>query len=540
MQGDIHEMICTVRQKNGGDVVLQIQNATDARARLNACDVTNFIDTGRSFRWFTSRLSVIQFRHLSNLPITFTHPVTAIAGANRSGKTSVLLLIACSHERFMRPDATSSSVGIREHGWSDVLTFTSHETVAHDYQYEMNWRLANQSNLGVAKRLRTSRAWSGLGKKSSDPARLNAKVRLREVRFVDLERLLPARAFSESLYRKANGAATVPLHADVSQAFAYIFDTPVTAIAEAGSHVNRRCFVITRGADVYSTYNAASGEEAVIYLLKDLIESPPGTLVLIEEIEAGIHPSVLRKVINIVHLVAWRDKKQVIFTTHSPTAFSAVGSESRRFIERANGVWRCIEGISTQAASSKMDSTSHPLIQLYCEDNLAKFMITQQLVNLSEIDPHVSKLINVIPSGPIDQVLNDYVRHKRNYPFLRAKLGYCGVFDGDYLTDPIYSGYHENPDEHTLFIFPYDKPEKFLVRAYLTVHPNEILAAALEHLDHHVLFDQMVAIGLAADVLDARNRCYEAFKTTPEYQKHSDDIQHLIQRAIADFSARPD
>lgn len=440
----------------------------------------------------------------------------------------------------MRPDATSSSVGVREHSWSDVLSFTAHETIAVDYQYEMDWRLANQNNHGVAKRLTTSRAWSGLGKKSSDSARMNAKVRAREVRLVDLERLLPARAFSDSLYRKANAAASAPLHADVTQAFSYIFDTPTTSISEAGSHVNRRCFVIKRGATVYSTYNAASGEEAVIYLLRDLIESPSGSLILIEEIEAGIHPSVLRKVIDIVHLIAWRDKKQVIFTTHSPTAFSAVGSQSRKFIEQANGAWRCVQGISTQAASSKMDSTAHPLVQLYCEDTLAKYLITQQLVDLSTTDPHAAKLVNVIPSGPIDQVLNDYVRHKRNFPHLRVKLGYCAVFDGDYLTDPIYSGYHEHPDELTLFIYPYDKPEKFLVRAYLSVHPNAILEAALAHVDHHVLFEQMVDIGLAADRSDARNRCYEAFKTTPEYAKHSNDIRLLINRAITFFSAQPD
>lgn len=502
--------------------------------------VSEFVNSGQSFTWFTQSIHVTRFRHISDLTLEFTHPITAIAGANKSGKTSVLLLIACSHEQFLRPDATSSTIGERAHGWNDVLSFTSHETVNADYQYEMKWRLANQPLQGVGKRLRTSRAWSGLGKKSSDTDRINAKIRGRQVRLVDLERLLPARAFSDSLLRKANAAATTPLNEDIAQAFAYIFDTPVTSIAEAGWHLNRRCFVIERAGVVYSTYNAASGEEAVIYLLKDLIESPTDSLVLIEEIEAGIHPSVLRKVLDIVNLVAWRDKKQVIFTTHSPTAISAVDGGSRRFIEVVNNTWRCSHRISMQAASSKMDSIAHPLIQLYCEDALAKFLITQQLMALSTSDSSVMRLINLIPSGPINEVKNDYTRHKRNYVYLRAKLGYCAVFDGDYKNDPKYSNFHENSEEFTSFIYPYDKPEKFLVKAYLTRSPNDELEAALQHVDHHTLFSKMVELNLAADDDQAKTICFEAFKDSVDYQKHSECLQALINRAIDHFTAQSD
>lgn len=521
-------------------MTLNIQNLKEVRTKLNTCNVNAFDNIDNSYLWFTDSLRIDRFRHISNLEIEFTHPITAITGTNRSGKTSALLLLACSHEQFMRLDASSSSIGVREHNWSDVLSFTTHETVEDDYQYSMSWRRASQTLSGIGKRLHTSKAWSGLGKKSSDPTRVNAKIRGREVRLIDLERLLPGRAFSDSLYKKANAAIAQPLHSDIAQAFSYIFGTPVAQISEAGGHVNRRCFVITRGATVYSTYNAASGEEAVIYLLKDLFESPKNSLILIDEIEAGFHPSVQRRIVDIVHLVAWRDKKQVIFTTHSPTVLSSVGSASRRFLENANGIWRCIAGISLQAASSKMDSVGHPLVQLYSEDELAEYLITQQIVELSGDDPHFDRLVNVVPSGPIDQVKADYIRHKRNFVHLRNKLGYCAVFDGDHLNDPLYSNYHQNANEFTTFIYPYEAPEKFLVRAYLSSHPHEILDAALEHTDHHTLFDQMCELGLAADRSDARNRCYEAFKATPEYSKHAQDIQDLLRKTINHFSTITD
>lgn len=193
-----------------------------------------------------------------------------------------------------------------------------------------------------------------------------------------------------------------------------------------------------------------------------------------------------------------------------------------------------------QAAASKMDSIAHPLVQLYCEDNLAAFLIRQQLVNLALTDPHSERLINVVPSGPINEVKIDYERHKRNFRHLRIKLGYAAIFDGDYRTDGHYSMYDSNPSEQASFIYPYDKPEKFLVRAFLSAHPNEILESALDHTDHHTLFEQMVGLGLAAEANDAKSRCYEVFKTTPEYQHHSALILGTIRSAIAHFTACED
>lgn len=198
-------------------MALQLQNVSASRENLDNCDVDVFTNVNSSLKFFTRRLIVNKFRHLANVTLEFTHPVTAIAGANRAGKSSVLLLLACSHEKFMRPDATSSQAGIREHGWNDVLSFTAHENVNDDYQYAMDWRRAAQVHRGTAKRLHTSRAWSGLGKKSADTTRMNAKIREREVRLIDLERLLPARAFSESLYRKANAATASPLNNEITQ-----------------------------------------------------------------------------------------------------------------------------------------------------------------------------------------------------------------------------------------------------------------------------------------------------------------------------------
>jgi hypothetical protein len=187
-----------------------------------------------------------------------------------------------------------------------------------------------------------------------------------------------------------------------------------------------------------------------------------------------------------------------------------------------------------------MDSKGYPLVQLYCEDNEAEFIIKNILLTINRTKKHFDRLVNIIISGPIDQVKNDYERHKRNYPQLRLKMGYCCVFDGDYKNDPKYSNYHQNQTEHTFFLYPYTAPEKFLVKAYLDTNPNIQLSTALAYSDHHALFQEMVNLGLATDRNQALNTCWLAFEQTPEYRKLATDLTKFLIDTTKHFSIQSD
>lgn len=518
-------------------MTLQLQNLKDAKSKLSTCDVALFANSQSSFTHFLSKIQVTAFRHLSDLEIKFTYPVTVIAGTNKIGKTSILLLIACSFEKFLKADSTSPQGQVREHNWSDVLAFTSHENQTADYSYKLSWRVASNSYEGEGKRLSSSRAWSGLAKKSSDPARINAKIRSREVRFIDLERVLPSRSFSNALLRKATNASPVRLNEEIEQAFAYIFELPSVEIRELGNHINKSCFLVSPSGDSYSSYNAATGEESAIYLLRDIVGAPRNSLILIDELEAGFHPSVQRRIADVIQYISWRDKKQFILTSHSGTLISALPLESRRFIERKpDGALRTIKKVSQQAARSKMDAVGHPLFRTYCEDELAKFLIRKVLTRISVEKPHYDRLVNVITSGAANDVRTDYLRHKRNFTQYRNKVGYSAVFDGDHKNVDGFSYFFENPEEQVAFIYPYEAPEKFLVRAYLAETPNQSLQAALSHTQHHMLFQEMCNQGLATDTGDARNICYAAFERSTEFAKHYSDLKDFLWKATEKFS----
>lgn len=517
--------------------MLNLQNINDAKSRLLNYDSATFSNADNSFIHFVKRIEVTEFRNILDLQLSFDHPITILTGTNKIGKTSLLLLLACSHYEFMRYDSTKPETLLRRHTWKDVMPFTNHENTNREYSYKLYWRVGNDPREGIAKRNPSTQAWTGVGKASSDLTRVNAQIRNRQVRFIDLERIAPARNVSNSLMRKIGLTQAVRVNEDVEKAFAYIFDYPNVEISVIGSHINKSAYLINHQGTTYSSYNAASGEESLINILIEIFSIPNNSLIIIDELEAGFHPYVQRKLADVLSYISWTHKKQFIITTHSPSLLAAFPQKSRKYIDKKNdGNYETIKKISVNAAFSKMDSEAYPLVQLYCEDDVAEFIIKSILIELNQTNKYFDRLINVIRSGPIDQVKNDYDRHKRNYNQLRLKIGYACVFDGDHKDHPNFSNYHENPGEFSFFLYPYTAPEKFLIKAYLLQNNNAPLNTALNYSDHHALFKEMVNLGLAVNESQALNICWNSFKQTPEFNKLSTDLKAFFLKTAMYFS----
>lgn len=523
--------------------MLNFKNINIAKGKLSAYNPMVFDNISNSFRDFLNAIEIDSFRHINSLRVDFIHPVTVISGTNKIGKTSVLLLIAGSHNHFKKIDSTKPETILRDHQWKDVLSFTTYENVHNNYVYRLFWRVGPLARQGEGKRLANSRAWTGLAKYSKDLSRINAKIRDKEVRLIDLERISPARNFSNSLLRKIIASDSVRLNDDVEYAFAYVMGLePLVQIHQIGSHINKIAYLITYPeGQSYSSYNAASGEESLLNILVDIFNAPINSLILIDELEAGFHPYVQRKLADVIQYVSWYQKKQFIITTHSPSLLGAFPQKSRVFIDRMrDGTYQSISSISINAAFSKMDSVAYPLVKLFCEDDVAKYIIQNMLIAVGAQFKNFIKLVNVIMSGPANEVLNDYLREKRNYSQSQFKLGYAAVFDGDKLGEPQFSTYYQNPQEFTFFLSPSIAPEKFLVDAYLRNNPHPELQAFRDFDDHHAIFHFMASSGLAPDGYHARQICWEAFTATVEYDYLLTEFRKFIVNTVKHFSELSD
>lgn len=91
-------------------------------------------------------------------------------------------------------------------------------------------------------------------------------------------------------------------------------------------------------SDGYSEFHMSAGERALLRISKD-ISRLNGALILIDEIEAGMHPYTQQQVMLELQRLALRNNLQIIVTSHSPVVLESVPPEGRIFLERtASGV----------------------------------------------------------------------------------------------------------------------------------------------------------------------------------------------------------
>lgn len=141
-------------------------------------------------------------------------------------------------------------------------------------------------------------------------------------------------------------------------------------------------------------------------LLRDIVETPNKSLVLIEEIEVGLHPKIQRRLMDVLMYESHVSQKQFIVTTHSQTILSSVNAESRLFLD--SNRQKCIKRISTNAALSKMDAIAYPLLNLLVEDGLAKWIISRVINQVNTTVPGFYHLINVVVCGSADKTYLSY------------------------------------------------------------------------------------------------------------------------------------
>ncbi|NPA71645.1 MAG: ATP-binding protein [Gammaproteobacteria bacterium] len=135
------------------------------------------------------------------------------------------------------------------------------------------------------------------------------------------------------------------------------------------------------GEDIqYSEFHFGAGEASIIRMIAILENLPEQSLVLIEEVENGLHPMAVLKMVEYLVELAERKRIQVIFTTHSSDALLPLPPEA---------IWavlgdRAIQGdLDIYALRALRGYTDKPKAIVYTEDAFAKSWI-ESIVRRSE------------------------------------------------------------------------------------------------------------------------------------------------------------
>jgi energy-coupling factor transporter ATP-binding protein EcfA2 len=277
--------------------------------------------------------------------------VSAIIGPNGGGKTTILGAAGCAYKSVApkRFFAKSGNYDETMQDWS--------------IEYEIVDRDLNRKDLIRRTASFKNQRWK------RDPVD-------RPVLVFGVSRTVPVNERAE-LRRCASSTFEVPanqieeLSDTVRQAVSRILGKDVTRFRRLRIDQGGRVVLLTGttgSGHGYSEFHFGAGESSIIRMVSQIELAEEQTLVLIEEIENGLHPVATVRLVEYLIETAERKRMQAIFTTHSndalkplPTKAIWVATQDRIFQGK-------LDIQSLRAITGQIDAS----LVIFVEDNFAK------------------------------------------------------------------------------------------------------------------------------------------------------------------------
>lgn len=320
--------------------------------------------SNRNYGKYLVKLTLNPIRGFQNETIKFDFPVTAIVGPNGGGKTTVLGAAACAYisEKPGRFFPKSGSLDSSMQNWK-----ISYELI--DRELNLRESLFKSCKFKSLKWYRDN---------------MN-----REVSVFGVSRTVPVTERTELRKCASTAFKFKPSQEE-------LFDEAVISSASKvlGKEI-RRYSQIKIGADgkatllkgntenniPYSEFHFGAGESSVIRIIMKMESLEENSLVLIEEIENGLHPIATQRMVEYLIEFSQRKKSQVIFTTHSNDALLPLPP---------NAIWAAINNTLVQG---KLDVKSlrtitgqiEAALAIFVEDDFAKRWVETIISNDPDI-----------------------------------------------------------------------------------------------------------------------------------------------------------
>jgi hypothetical protein len=379
--------------------------AQEYRSEIREGTIRNLIEKVKkqSFGAYLRKIRLNRVRAFTDQAVEFDFPVTALIGTNGGGKSTVLGAAAIAH-KSIRPGLFFPKSSIGDESMS-------------------NWSIGYD-----------------LVDKSKNPNQLiqrNARFRNskwarddlidRPVLYFGIQRTVPAgerREFKKfaAMNYKFEGTRE-GLSRTVQEQVARILGKDVSSFQRADVSSSQQFYVGGNGSITYSEFHFGAGESSIIRMVSEIEAAEKNTLVLIEEIENGLHPVAVRRMVEYLIDVAERRSIQSAFTTHSEDALSPLPAEA---------IWSSIDGETRQgrisiealrAITGRIDQR----MAIFVEDEFAREWV--ESIVRDAIPEHMDEIGIYAVSGD-SQAHAIHLHHRKN-PAISTYLKSVCILDGD-------------------------------------------------------------------------------------------------------------
>ncbi len=287
-------------------------------------------------------------------------PVTALIGPNGGGKSTILGAAACAY-KSIKPGTFFPKSSIGDDSMSNW-----------NIEYELIDKALNER---------------GSTRRSIQFKRLRwvrDNVLEREVKYFGINRTVPAgeqtqfKKLLKPSFRQKQGICINNIIDRIKKEAERILGKSLEAFQVADVGDAQNFYIGGDGQNEYSEFHFGAGEASIIRMVSAIEKSSNNSLILIEEIENGLHPVAVRRMVEYLIDVAKRKSIQAIFTTHSDAALEPLPSEA---------IWASIDGRVQQgklsvealrAVSGRIDRR----LAIFVEDDFAKDWVEAMLREL--------------------------------------------------------------------------------------------------------------------------------------------------------------
>ena len=267
-----------------------------------------------------------KLRGIWNLRVPFEYPVSVLAGPNASGKSTVLFACACAYvvpgrgSRDFVPSSLFPNFSSRQQNViSDAM---QHSELEFHYLHRgdrlsMIWRRSKSWNRSFLGRTGVDQPERDVYLRTlanlTNPSEVRSILQLgrKPVRTESLGPELLVFAHRILPWRYHN--------------LAVISDRPTRDLLFAE--------LDDAGRTGYSEFHMSSGERSILRISQN-ISHLDGALVLVDEVDSGLHPYTQQQVMLELQRSALRQNLQIIVASHSPVVLDSVPPEARIFLDR--------------------------------------------------------------------------------------------------------------------------------------------------------------------------------------------------------------
>lgn len=381
----------------------------------------------KNYGKYLYKLRLNPVRGFENDSVTFDFPVTALIGPNGGGKTTVLGAAACAY------------ISVKPGRF-----FTKSGKLDNSMQ---NWKISYEL---IDKEISPKELFSRTAKFTN--LKWTRERVARPVAIFGVSRTVPAsernefRKCASTNFKYENKDIKV-LEPTVISAAEKILGKNLAGYSRIKVGASGKVSFLkgqTESGIGFSEFHFGAGESSIIKMLIKIESLQENALILIEEIENGLHPLATIRMVEYLIDIAYRKKIQAIFTTHSNDALlplppKAIWSAMNKKLYQGKLDVKSLRAITGQVNSR---------LAIFVEDYFAKVWVETIIASCSSIDGHEIDVYGMAGDGT-----SVTVNHNNNINPSKKCPSIC-IIDGD-------SAQTES-DKDSVYRLPGEMPESYI------------------------------------------------------------------------------